>query len=57
MTRLEETLSIELFSKDVELNLLHVGIFISILLCLIYSGEGAIVAWHPVHTAKFILKI
>ena len=37
---LEGTLKIELFSKDVELNLLHVGIFTSFLSCLVYSGEG-----------------
>ena len=37
---LEGTLKIERFSKDVELNLLHVGIFTSFLSCLVYSGEG-----------------
>ena len=40
VTLLEGTLKIELFSKDVELNLLHVGIFTSFLSCLVYSGEG-----------------
>ena len=40
VTLLEGTLKIELLSKDVELNLLHVGIFTSFLSCLVYSGEG-----------------
>ena len=39
VTPLEGTLKIELFSKDVELNLLHVGIFTSFLSCLAYSVE------------------
>ena len=43
-------LKFELFSKDVELYLLHVGIFISFLSCLVYCGEGeAIIVWHPVY--------
>ena len=46
---LEGTPNIKLFSKDVELNLLHVDIFTSILSCLVYSGEGAIIVWHSVH--------
>ena len=40
VTLLEGTLKIELLSKDVELNLLHVGIFTSFLSRLVYSGEG-----------------
>ena len=40
VTPLERTLTIELFSKDVELNLVHVGNFTSFLSCLVYSGEG-----------------
>ena len=39
MTPLEETLSTELFSKDVELDLLPAGIFILFLSSLVYSGE------------------
>ena len=49
VTLLEGTLNIELFRKDVELNLLHVGIFTSFLSCLVYTlGRGAIIVCHPV---------
>ena len=48
VTPLERTLKIELFSKDVGLNLLHVGRFTIFLSCLVYSGEGIIIVSHPV---------
>ena len=46
---LEGTLKIELFSKDVGLNLLHVGIFTSFLSCLVYS------VCHPVDPILYMI--
>ena len=49
MTSLEGTLSTELFSKNVEFDLLSAGIFIFFLSSLVYSGEGTYIVWYPVH--------
>ena len=55
MTPLEGALNTERFRKDVELNLLLVGIFISFPSCLVYPGErGAIIVWRPVYSTHFI---
>ena len=52
VTPLEGTLKIELFGKDIELNLLLVGIFTSFLSCLVYSGEGG---YHCLRPCKYLL--
>ena len=57
MTPLEGTLNPELLSKDVELNVLPVGIFIfSVMLSLLWGG-GPIIVCHTVQDMKSLLYI
>ena len=44
----EHCMNTELFSKNVELSFLPFGIYNIFLSCLVYSGEGDIIVWHPV---------
>ena len=48
VTLLEETLTTELLSKNVELTVLPVGIFIFSAMH-VYYGKGGIIVWHPIY--------